>query len=543
MLRNYVKLAFRNLRRHAGYSFINVIGLTAGIACCILILLFVQSELGFDRFHKNANRLYRVNKVVTPQTGGKERDVITSGPLGPVLATDYPEVEQSVRVLPWFDDVLTTAGETSIKLSNTVFVDSNFFDVFSFRLLRGDPSTALTAPLSIVLSEETAHAFFGEDDPIGKQLVGMNGLEFTVTGTVENTPANSHLVYDALASWSSLSPEVAGEDFTWLTSWFPQAVYTYLLLSPEADPAALEVKLADFMQRHFPQRVEQYALYLQPLSGVYLDSSDLLHNRKVRAGNRTYVYLFAVVALLVLLIACINFMNLSTARAARRAREVGVRKVLGAGRGQLIRQFLGESFLTTAMALILALWVVELAMPGFRALTAKPLLSGVWLSPSMLAGLIGALLGVGLMAGAYPAFFLSGFRPAHALKGGEARSQSAMPRRILVTLQFTISITLIVGTIVVYQQMDFLLSKDLGFRKDQIVVLPIEDTAMSNSFDAFKKMLLDHPNVTHVTGSNRVPGEGMMGFGINPLMRRSPIFITMNSACRRRSASSRDWPS
>lgn len=516
MLRNYVMLAFRNLRKHAGYTFINVIGLTVGIACCLLILIFVKSELGVDGFHEKADRLYRVNKVVTPRTGGIERDVITSGPMGPAMAADYPEVEQAVRVLPWFDDILTTHGETSIKLSNTVFADSNFFDVFSFRLLRGDPSTALTAPLSIVLSDKTAHALFGDDDPVGQRVIGLNGLEFTVTGVVENAPDNSHLVYDALASWASLSPKVAGEDFTWLTSWFPQAVYTFLLLSPETDPVALETKLTDFMTRHFPQRVEQYALYLQPLSGVYLDSSDLLHNRKVRAGNRTYVYLFAVVAMLVLLIACINFTNLSTARAAKRAREVGVRKVLGAGRGQLIRQFLGESFLTAALALILALWVVEVAMPGFRALTAKPLVSGVWQSPSMLAGLVGVLLGVGLMAGAYPAFFLSGFRPAHALRGGDDPSRNALPRRVLVTLQFTISIVLIVGTIVVYRQMDFLLSKDLGFKKDQIVVLPIEDTAMSGNFDAFKQMLLDHPDVTHVTGSNKVPGEGMMGFGINP---------------------------
>ncbi|HUF11309.1 MAG TPA: ABC transporter permease [Rhodothermales bacterium] len=516
MLRNYVTLAIRNLRKHAAYTFINVIGLTLGIACCLLILIFVKGELGFDRFHENASRLYRLDKVVTPRTGSIERDVITSGPMGPALAADYPEVEQAVRVLPWFDDVLTTHGETSIKLSNTVFADSNFFDVFSFGLLRGDPSTALAAPLSIVLSEETAHTFFGEDDPVGRRLIGMNGLEFTVTGIVENTPTNSHLLYDAVASWSSLSPEVAGQDFTWLASWFPQAVYTYLLLAPEADAEALEVKLVDFMRRHFPQRAEQYALYLQPLSGVYLDSSDLLHNRKVRAGNRTYVYLFAVVAALVLLIACINFMNLSTARAAKRAREVGVRKVLGASRGQLIRQFLGESFLTTAVALILALWVVELAMPGFRALTAKPLVSGVWQSPAILAGLVGVLLGVGLMAGAYPAFFLSGFRPVHARKGGDDPSRSALPRQVLVTLQFTISIALIVGTIVVYRQMDFLLSKDLGFKKDQIVVLPIEDTEMSRNFDAFKQMLLDHPSVTHVTGSNRVPGEGMMSFGINP---------------------------
>ena len=516
MLRNYFKLAIRSLRKHAGYTFINVTGLSVGIGCCMLIALFVQDELSFDGFHANAERLYRVNKVVAPRTGGTERDVITSGPMGPALAADYPEVEQMVRVLPWFDDVLTTQGETSIKLSNTVFADSNFFDVFSFKLLRGDPQTALSAPQSMVLSDGTARALFGDDDPIGKRLVGVEGLEFTVTGIAENAPANSHLVYDVLVSWSSTKSGNAGLNFDWLSSWFPQAVYTYLLLTPGADPAALETKLPDFIQRRFPQRADQYKLYLQPLSSIYLDSSDLLHNRNVRVGNRTYVYLFGIVALLILLIACINFMNLSTAHTSTRAREVGVRKVLGAGRSQLVRQFLGESLLMSALALVLAVWVVDLTLPAFRALTAKGFETGVWHNPSMAAGLVGVLLGVGLMAGAYPAFFLSGFRPVHALTGGSPdSSRKAMPRRMLVTLQFTISITLIVGTIVVYRQMDYLLSKDLGFRKDHILVLPIEDTAMHDRFEAFKQALLAHPLITNVTGSNRVPGEGMMSFGIN----------------------------
>ncbi|HMB93897.1 MAG TPA: ABC transporter permease, partial [Rhodothermales bacterium] len=517
MLRNYFRVAFRNLRKHTGYTFINVVGLTVGIACCVMIMLFVQSELGFDRFHANADRLYRLNKVVTPQTGGTERHVISSGPMGPTLAADYPEVEQAVRVLPWFDEILTTHGETSIKLETTVFVDSNFFDVFSFELLRGDPNTALAAPLSMVLSEETARAFFGNEDPMGQTLIGLNGFEFTITGIAKNPPANSHLTYDALASWSSLVPGNGGLDFGWLTSWFPQAIYTYLLLTPDADPAALEAKLPDFMQRHFAERVDQYTLYLQPLSSIYLDSADLLHSRNVRMGNRTYVHVFSIIAVLILLIACINFMNLSTARATKRAREVSMRKVLGANRGQLIRQFLGESFLTTALALVLAVGLVELTLPAFRTFTGKALASGVWQNPLMLLGLVGVLLVVGLLAGAYPAFVLSGFRPVRVLKGGGLReSQGAMPRKVLVTMQFTISIALIVGTLVVYRQMDYVLSKDLGFEKEQVVVLHIENTAISDQFEAFKRTLLDHPRITQAAGSNRVPGQGMMSFGINP---------------------------
>ena len=517
MFSNYLKIALRNLRKHRGYAFINVAGLAVGIACCLLILLFVQSELQVDQFHTNADRLYRLNKVVTPKTGGTELHVITSGPMAPTLQADYPEVEEAIRVLPWFDEVLTRQGDTSILLSDVVFADSNFFEVFSFDLVRGSPTEALRAPLSIVLTETTAQTLFGDTDPMGQVVTGLNDLTYTVTGIAADPPTASHLRYNALVSWSSLLPGQGGLEFSWLARWHPQVVYTYLLLAPNADPIALEAKLPDFMQRYFASRVDQYKLYLQPFTEIYLDSSQLLHVRNLRMGNRTYVYAFSIIALFILLIACINFMNLATARAAKRAQEVGVRKVLGAARRQLIQQFLGESLLMSLVALLLAVAAVEMVLPLVRTSSGQAFTLGVWGNPVAMLGMGVLFLVIGVAAGAYPAFVLSGFRPIRVLKGlGAKATGNTTPRKVLVTVQFTITIVLLAGTAIVYRQMGFMQSTNLGFQKEQIVTLQTGNTAIAEQFDAFKQALLQHPNILQAAGSNSIPGSGMMSFGLNP---------------------------
>ena len=516
MLKNYLKVAARTLVKRKGYALINVTGLAIGIAGCLLILLYVQDELRYDRFHEEADRIYRLNKVVTPMTGGSEQHVITSGPMGPTLATDYADVDQAVRLLPWFDDVLMTYGETSRTVADVVIADSNVFNVFSFRLLRGDPATALAAPLSMVLSETTARSFFGDADPVGQVLTGLNDLDYRVTGIVEDTPEHSHLRYNALISFSSTEPDRGGLEFGWLSSWGPQVLYTYLQLAPSADPAVLEAKLPDFMARHFADRADQYTLYLQPLSDIYLGSSGLLYSRNLRLGSGTYVYVFSVIALLILVIACINFTNLATARATERAREVGVRKVLGAHRHQLARQFLGEALLMSLLALLLGIGLVELALPPFNMFAGKALALGLIRNPAMASGLVGVLVVVGLVAGVYPAFVLARFRPARVLKGIWTAESRALPRQILVTLQFTISIILLAGTLIVYRQMAFMQTTHLGFEKEHVVVLPIGTTDIGTQFDAFKSAVLAHPSVTHAAGSNSVPGGSLMSFGLNP---------------------------
>jgi putative ABC transport system permease protein len=507
----------RTLLKQKGYSFINIFGLALGLTCCILILLFVQDELSFDRFHRNASRLYRLNKLVTPQTGGSELHAISSGQMGPAMVQDFPEVEQSVRLLPWFSDVLMTHAETSLKISDVVIADSNFLTVFDFKLLHGEAKNALTKPLSIVLSEQTARKLFGDGVPLGKTIQGFQGQLYTITGIIADAPANSHLRYNALISWSSTVAGIGPLKMPWLNNWLTQVAYTYLLLKPGASAAGLQEKFPDFMQRHFAEKTDQYRLYLQPFTDLYLNSRNILFTRNVRMGDATYVAMFAAIAVLILLIACINFMNLATARAARRAKEIGVRKLLGADRLQLARQFLGESQVVSFLAMLIAITSVELLLPSFNEFAGKNLQFDLGNNLVLAYGLPLLTVIVGFISGTYPTFVLSRFEPVRVLKGVWTGARpGGLPRKILVTAQFATAIALITGTGVIYQQVTFTLKKNLGFEKEQIVVLPIGNTRIGEKFEAFKSELLQHPNITAATGSNSVPGEDMMSFGIRP---------------------------
>ena len=517
MLKNYLKIALRNILKYKGYSLINIFGLAIGMACCMVILLYVRHELSFDRFHSKAERIFRLNKIATSQDGVAEHHAISSGAMGPALTSNYAEVEQSLRVLPWFDEVLMTAGEKTLKVSNVVFADSNFFDVFDFHLLQGNPNTALAAPLSIVLSQQTATRFFGEQNPLGKTIVGQGDHLYTVTGVVENAPQNSHLDYNALVSWTTTVPGIGPLAFGWMNNMITQVDFTYLLLAHRDDAAALEAKLPDFMQRFFAERADQYQLYLQPLTNIYLQSAHILFTDRTRAGNGTYVYAFSGIALLILGIACINFINLATANASKRAREVGVRKVMGGLRAQLAQQFLGEAVLYSLAALVIALMLVEVTLSRVNFFASQDISLHLWSEPVSLLAVLAMALLVGLLAGSYPTLVLSRFQPIAALKNSTtSRAKGSVFRKVLVASQFTISIMLIVGTLVVYQQMHFLRSKNLGFEKEQLLVLPIGNTEISNHFQAFKNELLSHPAVLSAAGSNSIPGGGGMSFTILP---------------------------
>lgn len=513
MLKNYLTVTLRNLLNQRFYTVINVTGLAVGLACSLLILLFVRDERAYDSFHTQADRIYRLNKVVTPETGATERHAITSGLMGPTMVETYPEVEASVRVLPWFSPVVTARGETRISLEDVVFADANFFEVFDFDLLEGDPATVLEAPSSIVLTETTARILFGDTHPIGQTVVGLNDLTYTVTGIAADTPEHSHLTYNALVSWSTTVPGAGPLSFAWLNRWITQVNYTYLLLQSEADPVALEAKFGDFMQDFFPQRADQYQLYLQALDDVYLGSADLLHTRGLRQGNGLYVIAFSAIAVLILLIACINFMNLTTARATKRAKEVGVRKVLGAHRSRLASQFLGEATLLSLIALAVALLLTEATLPLLNAFTGKNLALNLVRSPGLVGLVTSLTVVVGLLSGLYPALVLSSFRPAHVLKGGwkGASGRGDLPRKVMVTFQFAITIALLVGTAVVYQQMDYTRTINLGYQPEQIVVLPDIDNA-----ETFKARLLESSAITHATSSGSVPGLGTMSVGMQP---------------------------
>lgn len=425
------KTAYRSLRRYLGTTALNAIGLTVGLAACVLIATFVRHELHVDDFQSNADRLARLNKRVTPQEGGTERHAITSGKMGPTLVDEYAAVEQAVRVLPWFDDMLFQHDNTQARVSNVVFADSNFFSVFDFQLRRGNPATVLDAPNAIVLTESTAQRLFGDENPIG-QTIEYGRITCTVAGIAADPPEASHIQFNALISWATTVPGNGGLDFGWLNNWTTQVLYTYLLLAPDADREALAANFDDFMQRHLPDRTEQYHLYLQPFSDIYLGSSDLRFTRGLRLGNGTYVWGLAVIALLILAIACVNVTNLATAQALRRRREVGVRKTLGAGPGQVLRQLMTETFLLSAGSMTAALLVAGAVLPTFATLVDRSFSPDVLHEPWLWGGSLALVVLSTLASGLYPALVLTVWVPPRpsgdrwaAVAGAPGRSRSS----------------------------------------------------------------------------------------------------------------------
>jgi putative ABC transport system permease protein len=526
MLRNYLTVAVRNLLRHKGYSAINIAGLAVGMACCILILLYVQDELGYDRYHKNAGRIFR---LVTEVSGGGASTTyaLSSAPIAPALRSDYPEVLQVVRFKQNKDGLFVSYGDKLFKEGRIFFTEPSAFEIFTLSLVRGNPVTALKNPYSIVITEKMAQKYFGDEDPMGK-IVTIRGQDYlrvkegdyTITGILENLPHSSHFKFDFLASFATIDNKPV------LESWQSLLFYTYLLLPEGYSKVELEEKFPEFTKRHSGehQGLGEHKFYphLQPLTHIHLRSR--LQAEIEPNNNIAYVYIFSVTACFILFIACINFMNLSTARSARRAKEVGIRKVVGASRFQLIKQFLGESVFLSAMAFLLAIALVEFSLPVFNNLAGKELSLDTISNGLMMAVLFGITLLVGVTSGSYPAFLLSAFQPVETLKGTlKGGSKSSLLRKGLVTVQFVISIILIIGTGVVYNQADYMRRKELGFDRDHVVVVPIQDRSMREGYESVKHELLQNPNVLNATASSYLPGGFKYGLVVRPEGLRETI--------------------
>lgn len=523
MFKNYLKIALRNLLKHKGYSLINILGLAIGITCCLLIMLFVADELSYDRFHEKADSIYRLNwdfKWSNQEGVGPG----TPPPLAAALVNEIPEIEAATRIFP-VADMITRSADKAFNQSGILGVDANFFRVFGFKLLEGDPQTVLSQPNSVVLTEETAHKYFGNTPAVGKTLViGEDKLifdrsyssVFTVTGIVQNPPHNSHIQFEMLTSMAS-HPEVAFFDWSWI--WMQMA--TYAVVREGASLTALEAKIAEVVQQRAPGSLERVGLsynniianggrwsfVFQPLADIYLGSVNI-GNRLGPLGNRIYVYVFTVIAVLILSIACINFMNLSTARAAGRAKEVGIRKVLGSFRSRLIGQFLSESLLFSVIAMFFALGMTELLLPFFNYISGKTLelhfFEPAWL-PLLLVALI---IFVGLAAGYYPGLYLSSFKPVEVLKGRAAAGlRSRNLRYALVIFQFVISISLIICTLLVHKQLQYVRHKDLGFDKENILVISNENERLGNQAALYKEIIKNNSLVENATVSTGVPPE------------------------------------
>lgn len=510
MLKNYLKIAVRNLRKQKGYAFINVFGLAAGLACCLLILLFVRDELSYDRYHENADQVFRVARAWYDEAGTPTLQFAhISPPIGPTLKEEMPEIAHAVRLFR--TGSLVSYKEHHFHEQRFYFAEEDIFQLFTMPFIKGDPVTALVEPYTVVLTTSMASKYFGEDDPIGETIRFDDSWDLRVTGIIADAPDNTHFHYDFLASFATFTTQ--SWTASWATNWGGNNSFaTYVLLEDGVDPATVAAKFPAFLDRHYVlHHSASSKLFLQPLPDIHLHSH--LDAELEPNGDIVYVYLFSTVALFVLLIACFNFMNLGTARATKRAQEVGVRKVLGAKRKQLVTQFLGESLLLTALALVLAMMLVELLLPVFNDLSGKDLQLFGADAAFVLAMLLGLGLLTGCIAGAYPAFFLSAYQPVAVLKSAVKGSWRSRLRSVLVGTQFAISIALIIGVGVIIQQLRYVQDKTLGFDEDQLVVISTP-SAMRQDFEATRNRLLTHPGVLAVTASEHTP-SGQLRNSIN----------------------------
>ncbi len=505
MFRSYFTVAVRHLNRQKGYSFINVTSLALGIACCLLILIYIRDELSYDRFHDKADRIYR---VIAEE---RQRDQVVRNadvliPTAKLIQADFPEVEDMVRLVPPGNAWMVKYGDEGFYERAFYLADASVFDVFDVPLVRGDPRTALRDNEKVVLSESIARKYFGDGDPIGKILDAEGTFQLEVTGVMRDLPANTHLGFDILASFGiqEAYSQIPIDEFGWRRS------YSYLLLREGADPAALEAKLPAFVEKYLGDRYgseeESLTLRLQPLVDIHLHSH--LERELTPNSDIAYIYLFAAIAVFIAAIACINFMNLATARSAGRAREIGLRKVFGAGRGQVIRQFLSESMIMSGLAVCLALGLALATLPWFNMLTGK----AISLDGETLAFALGAVtaigLAVGFVAGSYPALYLSGLAPIQNLKGPPvAGASNAGLRRILVVGQFAISIALIICTGVVLNQIEYIRAKNMGLNTDQVVAVPLTFIPVMESSPVYKARVKDSPHVIEATVTYMLPGH------------------------------------
>ncbi len=501
MFKGYFVVTIRDMRRNPLYSAIKIFGLAVGMACAILIMLFIRDELSYDRYHENADRIFRLAMTRT-LPDGEFRTIMATGDIGPQLVNEYPEVIEAVRIdmHRWF---VVEHGETRTT-TDPVYADPGLLTAFSFPMLRGDRETALSDPTSVVITESLAERLFGGTDPMG-QTVSIYSLDskydLKVTGLLKDVPVNSHFRFEFLASLDHLRSRSEEK---------PEGRFicvTYLLLRDKRDAVGLEAKLPDFLKRQLGERAEGRSLSLQPLTSIHLHSH---YNLELEANSKASVsYTLAGIALVILLVACINFINLSTAQASRRSREVGMRKVVGATKSQLVGQFLSESLILSGIALGLAALLAGLLLPSFNALVGKRLGLAVGANPLFFAGLVLLALVVGLLSGSYPALFLSAYRPVTVLKGDVQRTKlgGVLLRKSLVVVQFAVSVVFIVGSLVVSRQLGFIKNKDLGVDNANVIALPIfKDQALTKRIELIEQELGGIPGVRDLTISEGVVG-------------------------------------
>jgi putative ABC transport system permease protein len=509
MIKNYFKIAWRNLKRNKFISFVNLFGLTVGLGCCLLITLYILNEVSFDRYNKNADNIYRIERTfLNAETGALSLELgAVAPPFAPLLQNDFKEIKKVTRILP--------AGTSAIKYrqnifnqDNVFFADENLFDLFDFKVTKGNPAKSLNDPYSVMLTEETAKKYFGSDDPMNKVIRLNNQYDFKVTGIYKALPASSHWRPDVMISFSTLKDSAIYGEQNLMTNWGNNSFYTYLLLPDNYNPKKLESQFPTFQNRHIPAagkfKASDYSiLSLRKLTNIHLYShtdSELEIN-----GDIKRVYIFSAIALFILLIACINYMNLSSARSVLRAKEIGVRKTAGASKKELISQFLCESVFIAWLAAVFALVLTVVALPWLNQLSGQQLSMDSLFQWKTIIAILSLPFLVGFLSGIYPALYLSSFQPVKVLKGIiEKGGGNISFRKILVVFQFAISIVLIIATVIVFQQLNYIQNKSLGFDREHVITFK-NNNGLDPSFQSFKTELLANSNIKEVGRSSRIP--------------------------------------
>lgn len=500
MLKNLFKTAIRNIFKDLGYSGLNILGLTIGIASALFLVIYIADEVSYDRYHEKADRIYRVSSHIS-ESDDEFTWIVAQIPFAPQLVQDYPEVEQSVRFIDVGRELFKFEDKEFFE-EDFYFADSNIFEVFTYEFIYGNPENALIEPNTIVLTKTVAAKYFGKVNPLNKTLVNGDDT-YKVTGVIEDVPFNSHFRFDGLLSRSSLPKEMG--------SWGNFGVFTYVLLPENLDYKEFEAKIQEMYGKYMAEIFERLGIkieyILEPITDIHLNSTN--PSEPEPTGSMAYVVIFGIVALFLILIAAMNYMNLATARSAKRAREVGLRKVVGSHREGLIFQFLTESTLFTLLSLVFSIVLVTLLLPQFNQLAGKSFQADVLFSPVVILSIIAVVVVVGILGGSYPAFYLSRFNPVNVLKGEVTKGTSgSMFRKILVVIQFTISVAMIVSTLVVYKQLNYLKTKDLGYDMKNVISLEFTTRDMVNKYPVLKQALLENPNIKHVSSTSTRVGEG-----------------------------------
>ena len=529
MFANYLKTALRNLLRNKIFSFINISGLAIGIAACLLIFLYIITEFSYDKFHEKADRIYRV--AINGEVSGSFLNVaVSSAAMAGPIVRDFPEVVDAVRLNNVSQTVYFTYNDKKYFEEGMIYVDSSFFNIFTYDVLNGDITSALDEPYSLVLTKDVADKYFAKENPIGKTIKLNDRQNYKVTAVIANPPENAHFHFKIVSSFSSLYGDYGRETYE---NWGSLSILTYILLEEGVEAKDFEKKLPGFFLKYMEDLETmdiKFEAFLQPLTSIHLHSN--LMAEAEANGSMSYIYTFSAIAIFILLIACINYMNLTTARSIKRSREVGLRKVAGAMKNQLVVQFICESIILSLIGFIIALILVEISLPVFNKLTGQEFGLNILTKWYYILGLIGMILFVGLVSGSYPAFYLSSFRPIKAIKGGLSKSSGKSSlRNTLVIIQFTISIILIICTGVVYSQLQYIKSKKLGFDKENILILPLRGERLRSKIDVLKSELLNLSCVDKVSASRSVISRGIDGTGYHPegFDENSPWIIFNNS--------------